>query len=285
MTTDELIQSQLGVLTRAMLRDSGVSDHQMRKWVAERTAVELSRSVLAFRSAPPALVRAGQLGGKVGCVTAARVRGLWVIDDGCFHLTVRNNHSRPSDGFAPKVRFHWQSRPIDPAGALVALESVWDMFAHVAVCQPVDRAVAIFDSALNQGHVTPAELERLAAASTSRRLAEVILLTSPLADSGLESITRVGLAWRGVTCREQVVIDGHPVDLLIGSKLVIQLDGLQHLKDPVQLARDRAQDRRLRRAGYIVLRYGYADVIHHWDRTLAEILSFVAGSELRSATR
>ncbi|WP_022881449.1 DUF559 domain-containing protein [Gryllotalpicola ginsengisoli] len=79
------------------------------------------------------------------------------------------------------------------------------------------------------------------------------------------------LILEGVPCREQVVIDGHPVDLLIGDRLIIQLDGKQHLEDSGQLARDRRQDRRLRRMGYTVLRYGYAEVMHDWARVRAEI--------------
>jgi hypothetical protein len=35
--------------------------------------------------------------------------------------------------------------------------------------------------------------------------------------------------------------------------------------------------------GYTVLRYGYADVVHRWEATLAEILSLIAQGAHRAS--
>ncbi|GAB3612544.1 hypothetical protein GCM10027415_08840 [Humibacter ginsengisoli] len=43
---------------------------------------------------------------------------------------------------------------------------------------------------------------------------------------------RVRMAAHGVHVEPQVVIDGHPVDGLIGKMLVIQIDGFGPHKDP-----------------------------------------------------
>lgn len=163
---------------------------------------------------------------------------------------------------------HWTRNPVDPAGDLLALESVVNMLMHVAKCQPLDYAVAVFDSAVRKGTVHIDELRSLAKIHGGR-FRRVVELTTTESDSGIESITRVRLLRAGVSA--QVKIDGHRVDLLIGERLVIQLDGKPHLTDPAQLARDRAQDRRLRRMGYTVLRYGYSEVVFGWPNVIDEI--------------
>jgi very-short-patch-repair endonuclease len=213
---------------------------------------------------------------RLACVTAASAMQLWTLQADAFHVAprVNNSHVR-SDSRFPPAKIHWSPSPVEPDAGRLVVESGRNALAHIADCQPVDAAVATFDSAVRKGLVSLEELQRLASVRRGR-FAVVVPLVSELSDSGLESITRVRLGWEGVDCREQVVIDGHAVDLLIGDRLVIQLDGKQHLEDPVQLERDRWQDRRLRRMGYTVLRYGYADVIRNWDATWAEIRSHLA---------
>lgn len=242
----------------------------------------MTRSIVAVPAARPELLRAVALGGRLACVSAAKLRDLWVIDDGCFHVSFRANksHFRP-DGQAPSPRAHWDSRPLDSAD-LPALESGRNMLAHIASCQPLEQAVATFDSAVRKGLISIAELERLASVRGGR-FSRVTSFVSSAADSGLESMTRVKLTLAGIACREQVVIDGHPVDLLVGDRLIIQLDGKHHLEDPVQLARDRRQDRALRLMGYVVLRYGYAEVVHDWPRTFNEITGYIAQGAHRRA--
>jgi very-short-patch-repair endonuclease len=268
------LQTRVGVERRSRLRELGFTDGAIRKWVAAGLIVVPRRGVVALPWIPAPLLIAARLGARVACTSAAKQRGLWVIDDGCLHLAVPENHVGISEAGLP-VRLHWTSRQLDEAGDLVALESGLDMLRHIANCQPADLAVTVFDAALNKGLVSYAELAELASVNGGR-FAYVVALASPLAESGLESLTRVRLHWEGIACREQVVIDGHPVDLLIGDRLIVQLDGKQHLEDPVQLARDRLQDRRLRRMGYTVLRFGYADVLYRWEEVRAEVLRYVA---------
>jgi very-short-patch-repair endonuclease len=267
--------NRAGVERRSQLRALGFTDGSIRRWLAAGLIIAPRRSVVALPGIPASLLFAARVGGRVACTSAAGLRGLWVIDDGCLHLAIPENHAGVARDGLPRLRVHWTRRRVDPRSDLVALESGLDMLMHIAACQPSDLAVATFDSAMNKGLVSPAELAELAS-GYGGRFANVVALASPLAESGLESLTRVRLLRDGIRCREQVVIDGHPVDLLIGDRLIIQLDGKQHLEDPVQLARDRAQDRRLRRMGYTVLRFGYADVVYRWEAVREEILRYVA---------
>jgi very-short-patch-repair endonuclease len=272
----ELLTDNLGIVTRRMLRDAGVSDHQIRRWVRAGALVSLTRSVVAVPGAAPSLVRAVSLGGRLACISAARLRGLWVVDDGRFHISIRANESHfRRDALTPPPRAHWDSAPLDPHADLTAIESGRNMLVHVANCQPLEHAVAVFDSAVRKGMISIGELQRLAAVRRGK-FARTVQFVTDDSDSGLESITRVRLALAGIRTRSQVWIDGHPVDLLIGERLVIQLDGKQHLDDPAQLARDRAQDRRLKLMGYTVLRYGYGDVVHRWAETFAQITGCMA---------
>ena len=94
---------------------------------------------------------------------------------------------------------------------------------------------------------------------------------SQLSDSGLESIPVARLRRIGITVRQQVVIDGHAVDILIGDRLVLQVDGFGFHRSAAQRERDLAQDRRLVLMGYTVFRYGYADVLYRWPDVEAEI--------------
>lgn len=269
-----------GFTTRAALYAAGVSKHQLQREVARGTLVPYGRDIVGSPRAPEAFQRAVHMKCRVACVTAAKATGLWVLRADAFHVVPRVNNSHAATDRAG-ARIHWSPSPIEPDRSRLAVESGRNALAHIADCQPLESAVATFDSALRKGFISIEELQRLASARRGR-FARVVALVSGRADSGLESITRVRLAWEGVACREQVVIDGHPVDLLIGERLVIQLDGKQH-QEPAQLERDRRQDRRLRRMGYTVLRYGYADVVMNWAATWAEIRSHLGLGAHRNA--
>jgi len=264
-----------GFATRTMLYAAGMSKHRVQDEVAAGRLVAYGRDVVGSPRAPAAFQRAVRMKCRLGCVSAAKASGLWVLKADAFHVVPRVNNSHAADdGGFPVARIHWSPSPVEPDRSRLAVESGRNALAHIADCQPRESAVATFDSAVRKGFIAIEELQRLASVRRGR-FARVVSLVTGAADSGLESITRVRLGWEGVHCREQVVIDGHPVDLLIGDRLIIQLDGKQH-QDARQLERDRRQDRRLRRMGYTVLRFGYVDVVMHWDATWAEIRSHLA---------
>jgi very-short-patch-repair endonuclease len=56
------------------------------------------------------------------------------------------------------------------------------------------------------------------------------------------------------------------IDLLCDdSRMVIEVDGAQHLADPVAYRRDRRKDQRLQENGYLVLRYLAGDLAKELD--------------------
>lgn len=271
-----LLDSDLGFSTRQQLRQRGVSSYELAQQLELGRVIAIGRFLIARPDADSHYLRAVRMGGRLACVSAAAKRKLWVIGDGRLHVAPRvlNSHFAP-DASRPPVRVHRTRHPIDSSRDLIPIESGRNMLMHIARCQPVELAVAAFDSAVNQGQITIEEL-RLLASVHGGALARVVPFVSGLADSGLESLTRFRLQNARVPCRQQVKIRGHRVDLLIGERLIIQLDGRQHLTDPKQLAMDREYDRYMRRLGYTVLRFSYADVVHHWDRTFAEITALIS---------
>ena len=67
------------------------------------------------------------------------------------------------------------------------------------------------------------------------------------------------------------------VDFLCESaRLVIELDGAQHLADPEAYRRDRRKDVALQEQGYFVLRFLAEDVGKHLDEVLDAILRALA---------
>jgi very-short-patch-repair endonuclease len=284
MRLTSLLALNHGFVTREQLRRAGFSPHGIRALIATGALVAFTRDILGRPSSSAVFRRAVGMGGRAACVTAASAIGIWVLDAGAFHVVPRsaNGRFRP-DGAAPEPVLHWTPEPLEPDRHRLVIESGRNALAHIARCQPLDAAVASFDSAVRLGMITLQELQQLASVHRGR-FAEAAALVTGDADSGLETLARVRLGWAGVGCRRQVVIDGHPVDLLIGDRLIIQLDGRQHLNDPVQLARDRRQDRRLKLMGYTVLRYGYADIVFDWEATLAQIMACIAqGAHLARA--
>lgn len=228
------------------------------------------RRWLATREAPPLLIRAASVSGTLACVTAARHHGLWTLDDGRVHLAVPHGASRFDAGGAI---VHWNSGPVAPH-RYELVESVLSALVHIADCRPLDHALATWESAIRSGAIAPEVIARLplrsAAAKRARDGAAL------LSDSGIETIPRVRLQRVGITVRQQVVIDGHPVDGLIGERLVYQIDGYEFHQTPERRRRDIAQDRRLVLMGYTVFRYDYRQILFEWDLVEAELRQAVA---------
>lgn len=155
------------------------------------------------------------------------------------------------------------------------IDDVHDMLKHVATCQPHEQAVAVFDSALRNGLASTAEL-RAVGRSAGPVFRRVVDATHALADSGIESIPRVRFARIGVIMIPQVVIDGHHVDGLIGDRLIMQFDGFGPHGTRKQRNLDLAEDARLERMGYVVLRYSYDQVLYEWPMIESTVRSIIA---------
>lgn len=76
------------------------------------------------------------------------------------------------------------------------------------------------------------------------------------------------------------------VDLLCAdSRLVVEIDGAQHLADPVAYRRDRRKDQLLQENGYLVLRFLVEDLAKELDTVLDAILRTVSSRGRATAIR
>ncbi|MBM7826841.1 DUF559 domain-containing protein [Microbacterium aurum] len=78
--------------------------------------------------------------------------------------------------------------------------------------------------------------------------------------------------WRPLEHRAS--IEGHRVDLLIGARLVLQIDGGTHVGR--QREEDVAHDAALMLRGYYVICVGYTQVIERWEEVQERIMRAVA---------
>ena len=160
--------------------------------------------------------------------------------------------------------------PMPNAEAVAA--AVLDRTGRVVVASPAFAA-------LQAEGLTPAAVRRVRWRTPQARACAD--RASDQSDSGLETILAVRLTPWGLRMRQQVVLLGRPVDLLIGERLVIQVDGFAHHSTPAQRGKDVAFDAELVLMGYTVLRFTYAQVMHDWptvERTIARAIA--AGAHL-----
>jgi very-short-patch-repair endonuclease len=244
------IDARGGIVTRAELHRAGLTNEQLR--IPGLRAV--GRAWLATDSASSAIVYAAEHRAQLACVSAATHRGLAVLT----HPAAPHHWARP------------RSHPIAHHGvlhrdrALLALvdgliESVPDMLQHVSTCLPHLDALVIWESAVRKSLVSLTELRRIQWSRLGpRRLAAEI---SDQSDSLLETLTADLLRHAGLEFRQQVRILGHRVDLLVGSRVVVQLDGYAFHSGAAQRAADAEHDARLQLHGWIVLRFTYLDVV------------------------
>lgn len=225
------------------------------------------RGWLALPDADPLLKRAAELGIVLTSVTAATRKDLWDVNSDRVHVGLAPN-AKLRGGI--RAHRHW-NRPVRPRKPGTLVDPVENVLAIVADCQPYENALAIWESALQQRSVALETLRTLPLSPQGRRLLDE---ARPFADAGTESILIARLKWLKLPMQRQAWILGHRVDLLIGRRLVIQIDGGHHVD--MQRASDNAHDARLQLAGYRVIRVTYWQLMHDWHAVEALILDAIA---------
>lgn len=274
------IAARGGVAHRRDALRRGASDGTIRRAILDGSVRVVRRQWLVQADATAELVLAASRGARLACLSVALIRGWWIPDGVSIkpHLSLpphATDRSRADDGC---VR-HWDE-PLTPFGAYDLVEPSIDALRHVAMCLPMDDALAVWESAIRQEELDPASLALIPWKNT--RAAQLAAECTGLPDSGLETRFVTRIRRRGVQVVQQAWIAGRPVDGLIGEWLVVQLDGQEHHAAAPERARDAALDAELTLRGYTVLRFTYAQVIHHWPATERTVLrAMAAGLHLR----
>lgn len=229
------------------------------------------------------IVRSLHAGTTLACTSAAAVLGLWSVETPELHVTATRQCSRvdrsPASRLGSTQRellVHWTRHPTPGAAprARAIVDGMPRVLGQIARCQPLDQAVAVFDSAVRRGRMSMSELRALAASDPAIR--RVVAEVHPLADTGIESLPRVRLAQRGIVMIPQVVVDGHHIDGMIGERLLLQFDGFGPHRSRKQRNKDHREDGRLVRSGYVVLRYGADQVQYEWRLIETTVLAIMA---------
>lgn len=264
-----------GVAHSSDLKASGWRAAVIAQAVASGEARRIRRSWIVTKDCDRRRVDAASVGGRLTCVSAAALRGLWVPDSSRTpetptHVAVHGTASRLSPH---GLHLHWGAGPA-PVGRNANEDGILNVLFHVAQCLPRRDAIAVWESAIRKKVTDAALLRRVA--WRRQDASELAAVASSLSDSGLETIALHGLAAAGVSMVQQVWIDGHPVDGLIGESLVLQIDGFAHHSSPADRRRDIEADARLVARGYVVLRFDYHQILFQWSAVRDTVLMAVA---------
>ena len=229
--------------------------------------VRIRRGWVALPDADPGLVFAARTGLALSCAAEARRLKIWVRARDPQHFAI----PRPCAERRPEGATLHSRKPLLPREPFSLVDRVENVLRPIAHCRPHEDAVAAWDSALNRKLVDRRRLERRPPDAGARKVLED---TSPFSDSGLESYVRLRLRWMRVRLVWQAWLHGHRVDLLIGERLVLQLDGAEHTG--AQRTSDIEHDAELRLLGHTVIRIGYEQVMSRWPEVQAVIMEAIA---------
>lgn len=257
-----------GICRVSSVRDRGFSRREVDGAVGAGLLSRPIRGWLAVPGTDPDLLRAARAGVVLSCLTQARRLGLWVHE----RQTALHTAATPgSSGNKPEdMTVHWFTPPV-PRHPDALVDPIENVLAAVAACEPFEQALATWESALNKNLVTLEALRRFPWKPAARRILEQ---ATPFADAGLETYLRPRLRWLRLPLRIQTWIHGHRVDVQIGARLIIQIDGGTHVG--AQRLEDNRHDAELRLMGYHVIRVGYQQVINEWEAVQNVIMRAVA---------
>ncbi len=264
----DLMRGLGGVVRSVVISERGFHRRVVEAGVSSGLLIRPRRGWLALSDADTLLIAAARLGVVLTCRTQASLLGLWLHDhSGPPHLAVRPNRAG-----SPRVtaRLHWGNAPV-PRHPDALIDPIENVLAYIAECEPLEQALATWESALNKSLVTLEALRRYSWKPMARAVLERAM---PFADAGLETYICERLRWLRLPIRVQIWIAGHRVDTLIGDRLVLQIDGAHHTGP--QRSEDIRHDAELRLMGYHVIRVSYAQVMFDWPMVQDLIMRAVA---------
>jgi very-short-patch-repair endonuclease len=256
-----------GLVLAADLRRAGVRRRHIDQALADGLLVRVRRGSFVVPQAPVSVRRAVAVGGRVGCVSAARLHGLWTLPFTRVHVWIPPTQSRLPQPVQRRVhRDHAWS------GDQRATVSLPHALLQIARCQGAESFLVALESALNQGSAGSNEVDLLAD-RVPRHVRPALSFCRADAQSGLETLVRWRLHLRGIDARPQVGIAGvGRVDLLVGRSLIVELDGQEYHEFESDRSRDAAGAAR----GYVTLRFSYRQVMREWPTVLAAVERHIA---------
>lgn len=265
----EMCATNPAIWTYAELRRSGLSRRRLTAMTDASRIVSVRRGVYAGGACGPRAT-AAKHGGGLACVSAARHIGLWVLDESdAVHVWLgRRRHRHPHEGC--RCVEHR-----DGMGAAFGAPSVPRVLRQILRCRGLEEFFVVLESALAQRRITDAGMDWLRG-STNDAAREAMDFARSDAGSGLESLVRWRLRSKGLSVRTQVgIVSVGRVDLVIGERLIVEVDGDGNHSAPEHRHRDLVRDAHAAIWGYVSLRFDYAMVVHDWETVELAILAHV----------
>jgi very-short-patch-repair endonuclease len=278
-----------GVPSWRQLR-SRLSRRQIEAAVRDGTLVRLGRGTYALAGAGDPLQAAGHLGGCASHESAAR---LWFLET--LHEP-RATHVTLPRGRRPRYRrgavVHWSDLEEHEVRGRVTspLRTVLDC----ARTLPFAEALAIADSALRRGLLERDELVAAAVASSApgvRAARRVLEAADGRADNPFESGLRAVVLEEGIegfVPQLPFRVPGASGFVDLGDprrRIVLEAEGFEFHGTRQALHRDCRRYTALGRAGWVVLRFSWEDVLFDTDWVAASVRDVVAGRDARGNRR
>lgn len=300
---DDIAAKCGGVLTRADLAAAGLTTAQLRTSVRRGDLIRLHHGVYALGRRWPATLEQqfamrcrGLLllcppGAVFSHTTAAALHKLALLHRhpvDVFHVTVPHgvNVTRMTG-----CRLHRARAPLKTVvSAGLPLTTLSRTVLDVARLGDLRSGVVCADSALARRRDLDLQTELLRCYGWPgyRCAARVVSLADGRAESPLESLAR--LVWREAGLPEPVLqasihVGGSflgRVDFLWRKqRVIVEVDGLAKYAEPGELAREKQRQNRLLLAGYVVLRFTWADIVNRPHECAATVHRALASAEVR----
>lgn len=281
-----------GLVTRKGLAEQGIGRNALARMLRSGELENLRYGVYAT-SAVPAEVKDAVRSGVITCVTALAIHGVWVPFSNRVHCRATGPKTRKAARKCVLCRQWGNSSPTD--------EFTDDLAAalrHSVRCLDDDEIVVVFDSILNthyERHRHPDAprtcgedcrnktwiMDVLVAAP--RRVLRLLERCDEESASGTETLVRLRLSRLNIKLRSQVWIDDvGRVDFLVGTRLIIEVDGREFHEDEDAFENDRDRDLTAASLGYLPIRLTYKQVMFRWDHVEERIMAIVRmGAHLR----
>jgi hypothetical protein len=221
----EVLSNYDGVARAKHLAAAGVSDPQLKAAMAGGSVIRVARGVYAVPGANAQLVSVRSLPAEPGCVTAAQLGGLWVMDPPDQpHVAVP--HSRSYPGFV----CHRTAAP----------PTLLDSVVQCLRCLPELDGLVIAESAVVLKGLPLASLRQKLDRRNDARERQIVTAIVPQSQSLIECMARYLLRGAGFHVESQVNIPGMGhLDLMVDGRLGIEADGAGFHMDRKSFEEDR----------------------------------------------
>lgn len=265
MDIEAFLDNRGGAARSSSLRQAGFSRSNIDKALRSGSVVRVRRGIYSLPGEADVLGVALQHNALLTCLSAAPMYGLWTLHRAtALHLSP--GHKKTPQGAAV------HGRCPHPRHSWLPIAGLADVLIHSLRCLPEIESLVMVQCAAQRGDVTVEFLRHKLPGNRNARARAVLEYVIPRADSLLEVLANYHFRRAGLYVRRHVQVPAvGEVDFLVEECLVVETDGATHL-EPRQVKKDRKRNNATVAGGYLVLRFGYDDVVHHPQRMVQRVL-------------